>query len=78
MTITAHGMRKNANKARVDPQTGPTQAKLVKDTIVVCDGKPEPTNHVSKAHQCPMSQKATHVTSLPPTTTTTPTKQTST
>src|SRR5579859_7298199 len=59
MTITAHRTRKNANKPRLDPPTRPTLAKVVKDTIVICDGSPEPTSAVSEAQHCTPSQKAT-------------------
>lgn len=59
MTITAYGTRKNANKPRPDPPTGLAPAKVVKDTIVVCEGSPEPPSHASEAQHCAPSQKAT-------------------
>ena len=59
MTITAHGTRKSANKAHLDPPTGPALAKTAKDTIAVCNESSKPTSHASEAQQRAPSQIVT-------------------
>src|SRR5579859_7492610 len=50
---------KKCKQARLDPPTRPTLAKVVKDTIVICDGSPEPTSAPSQKATCtPPQQQA--------------------